>query len=51
MMKKAMKVSKRGLKPLAAAWTAPKWMKVNNSSDIGFLRREYESAYAKYLVR
>jgi glucosylceramidase len=39
------------IKILACPWTAPAWMKDNNSFYGGSLKPEYFSAYAKYFVK
>lgn len=39
------------IKLLASPWSAPPWMKTNNSWIGGSLKPEYYAAYARYLVR
>lgn len=39
------------IKIVAAPWTAPAWMKTNNSSIGGKLKPEYYSVYADYFVK
>lgn len=39
------------LEIIASPWSAPAWMKAPRSYMFGVLRREYEPAYARYLVR
>lgn len=39
------------IKILGSPWTAPRWMKTNNSYVGGKLRPEYYEVYANYLVR
>lgn len=39
------------IKIMATPWTAPSWMKSNNSSVGGKLKPEYYSVYANYLVK
>jgi len=39
------------LKILGSPWSAPTWMKTNNASKGGSLKREYFDAYAKYFVK
>ena len=40
-----------GLKIMASPWSAPAWMKSNNSSKGGSLNPEYYDSYARYLVK
>lgn len=42
---------KPDLKILATPWSAPAWMKTNNSTVGGELRPEYYATYANYFVR
>ncbi|GAA2577999.1 ricin-type beta-trefoil lectin domain protein [Winogradskya consettensis] len=35
----------------ASPWSAPSWMKDNNSYDQGYLKAEYYKAYAQYFVK
>jgi len=52
LIKEAQKLSQRGLHLLAAAWTAPPWMKTNDDySGFGFLKGEYYQEWADYLVK
>ncbi len=39
------------IKIMATPWTAPSWMKSNNSSKGGSLKPEYYAVYAKYFVK
>lgn len=39
------------IKILGSPWSAPAWMKTNNSSIGGSLKPQYYSAYAKYFVK
>ncbi|MFA6400123.1 MAG: glycoside hydrolase family 30 beta sandwich domain-containing protein [Salinivirgaceae bacterium] len=39
------------LKILGSPWTAPTWMKTNNSYKGGSLKLEYYNAYARYFVK
>ncbi|HTE01906.1 MAG TPA: glycoside hydrolase family 30 beta sandwich domain-containing protein [Mucilaginibacter sp.] len=39
------------IKIVATPWTAPAWMKTNNSFSQGSLKPEYYDAYAKYFVK
>jgi len=39
------------IKILGSPWSAPLWMKTNNSSVGGSLKPEYYNAYAKYFVK
>ncbi|GGG54877.1 glycoside hydrolase family 30 protein [Hymenobacter glacieicola] len=39
------------LKILGSPWTAPRWMKTNNSYIGGSLKPEYYAAYAQYFVK
>jgi glucosylceramidase len=40
-----------GIKILGSPWSAPVWMKTNNSSIGGSLKPQYYAAYAKYFVK
>jgi len=40
-----------GIKILGSPWTAPAWMKTNNSFIGGSLKPEYYQAYARYFVK
>lgn len=51
MMKKALKLNPN-LKFLAAAWSAPPWMKTNDDYvGLGFLEEEYYQTYSDYLIK
>ncbi|GHH79205.1 glucosylceramidase [Streptomyces sulfonofaciens] len=39
------------LKVMASPWTAPPWMKDNDSYDQGWLESQYYGAYAQYFVK
>jgi glucosylceramidase len=39
------------IKIMGSPWSAPTWMKTNNSSRGGSLKREFYDAYAKYFVQ
>jgi O-glycosyl hydrolase len=39
------------IKILATPWTAPRWMKTNNSWIGGSLQTQYYNAYAKYFIK
>ena len=39
------------IKILGSPWTAPSWMKTNNSPVGGSLQRQYYDAYARYFVK
>jgi glucosylceramidase len=39
------------MKILGSPWSAPKWMKTNNDTRGGSLKKEYYDVYAHYLVR
>ncbi|MBA4053303.1 MAG: glucosylceramidase [Marivirga sp.] len=39
------------LKIMASPWSAPSWMKSNNSPKGGSLKKEYYDAYARYFVK
>ncbi|KAL0269679.1 UNVERIFIED_CONTAM: hypothetical protein PYX00_007328 [Menopon gallinae] len=52
LIKYAIKLSRKGVKLLGAAWTAPPWMKTNkNYNGIGFLREEYYRPWSNYHIR
>ncbi|KAJ9601521.1 hypothetical protein L9F63_000264 [Diploptera punctata] len=52
LIKEAMKLSKREFHLLAAAWTAPPWMKTNDDySGFGFLKEEYYEVWTEYLIK
>ncbi len=44
-------VQNPNLKILGSPWSAPAWMKTNNSTIGGSLKAEYYDAYARYLVK
>ncbi|MBV7529090.1 glycoside hydrolase family 30 beta sandwich domain-containing protein [Chitinophaga sp. sic0106] len=50
VLKKILKLSP-GIKILGSPWTAPAWMKTNNSFIGGSLKPEYYHAYANYFVK
>lgn len=39
------------LKVMATPWTAPPWMKDNNSYSLGWLQSQYYALYAQYFVK
>jgi glucosylceramidase len=39
------------LKVMATPWSAPAWMKDNNSMDQGFLQAQYYTAYGQYFAK
>lgn len=51
MIKSAMRVSEQGFKLIASPWTAPPWMKDNNSWVGGNLRVEYYPSWAEFFVK
>ncbi len=51
MIKEAMAVSKDGFKIIASPWTAPPWMKDNNSWKGGKLKPEYYATWALFFVK
>ena len=51
MIKDAMKVSKDGFKIISSPWTAPPWMKDNNSWKGGKLLPKYYPTWANYFTR
>jgi len=51
MIKDAQKVSKEGFKVLASPWTAPPWMKDNNSYVGGKLKPEYFESWALFFSK
>ena len=52
LIKESMKLCERGLNLLAAAWTAPPWMKTNDDySGFGFLKTEYYDDWTQYLIK
>ena len=48
---KAALVHNPNIKILGSPWSAPAWMKTNNSSKGGSLKPQYYDAYARYLVK
>ncbi|XP_067003780.2 lysosomal acid glucosylceramidase [Anabrus simplex] len=52
LIKRAQKMSRRPIKLVSAAWSAPPWMKSNDDySGFGFLKDEYYQEWADYLVK
>jgi glucosylceramidase len=51
MIKDAMKFSKKGFRIIASPWTAPPWMKDNNSWRAGKLLPEYRETWALYFSK
>ncbi len=51
MIKAAEAVDGADFKILASPWTAPPWMKDNNTWNGGQLKPEYYSAFARYIVK
>ena len=50
ILKKIVAINPK-IKILGSPWTAPTWMKTNNSFKGGSLKPEYYNSYAKYLVK
>lgn len=51
-IKKAFELSNGTLRLLAAAWTAPPWMKTNEDfNGLGFLREEYYRSWSHYHLK
>lgn len=48
---KKIKLINPSIKILATPWSAPRWMKTNNSWVGGSLQTQYYAAYAKYFVK
>jgi glucosylceramidase len=48
---KKIKLINPNIKILATPWSAPRWMKTNNSWIGGSLQTQYYAAYAKYFVK
>jgi glucosylceramidase len=48
---KKIQLINQNIKILATPWSAPRWMKTNNSWVGGSLQTQYYAAYAKYLVK
>jgi glucosylceramidase len=40
-----------GIKIMASPWSAPPWMKTNNSTKGGSLRAEFYDVYSRYLIK
>lgn len=51
LIKKAQKTSKEGFKLIASPWTAPPWMKDNNSWVGGKLKKECYDVWALYYAK
>ena len=51
MIKEAQAISNEGFKIIASPWTAPPWMKDNNSWKGGKLLPKYYTTWANYLVK
>ncbi|MEZ4854567.1 glycoside hydrolase family 30 beta sandwich domain-containing protein [Flavobacterium sp.] len=51
VIKEAQKISKNGFNIIASPWTAPPWMKDNNSYVGGKLKQEYQGVYALYFQK
>ena len=51
MILDAQKISRTGFKIIASPWTAPPWMKDNNSYVGGKLLPQYNDAYALYFTK
>jgi len=51
MIRDAMSVSKDGFKLIASPWTAPPWMKDNNSWKGGRLLKEYYDSWANFFLK
>lgn len=51
MIKDAMKISKEGFKIISSPWTAPPWMKDNNSWLGGKLLPQYRDTWALYFEK
>lgn len=50
LLKQIVKINPK-IMILGSPWTAPTWMKTNNSFKGGSLKPEYYNSYAKYLVK
>ncbi|OCB76935.1 beta-glucosidase [Flavobacterium piscis] len=48
---KKIKLINPNIKILATSWSAPRWMKTNNSWIGGSLQTQYYAAYARYFVK
>ncbi len=51
MIKEAQKMPGADFKILASPWTAPPWMKTNNTWNGGYLKREHYQTFADYIVK
>jgi len=51
LIKDAQEASRDGFKILASPWTAPSWMKDNNSPLAGHLLKEHYGTYARYFAK
>lgn len=51
MIKMAQELSANGFKLIASPWTAPPWMKDNNSWFGGKLKKEYYRSWARFFTR
>ncbi|XP_046675126.1 putative glucosylceramidase 4 [Homalodisca vitripennis] len=51
LIKMAQNASTRGLKLVATPWTAPFWMKSNNSTQPGYLHSQYYRAWSNYILK
>ncbi|KAG8324284.1 hypothetical protein J6590_095815 [Homalodisca vitripennis] len=51
LIKMAQNSSTRGLKLVATPWTAPFWMKSNNSTQPGYLHSQYYRAWSNYILK
>lgn len=51
LIKDAQKSSSEGFSILASPWTAPSWMKDNNSPLAGHLLKEHYGTYARYFAK
>jgi glucosylceramidase len=50
LLKEILAINPR-IKILGSPWTAPSWMKTNESSKGGYLKPEYYQVYAQYLTK
>lgn len=51
IIKEAQQISNEGFKIIASPWTAPPWMKDNNSYVGGKLKNEYQQVFALYFQK
>ncbi|MFY7651266.1 MAG: glycoside hydrolase family 30 protein, partial [Chitinophagaceae bacterium] len=51
MIQEAQRISKDGFKIIASPWTAPPWMKTNNSWKGGKLLPQYNKTWARYFEK